>query len=130
MKEYRKIEHYVHTLPCGCAEKTNDHENSCITSVVHPTLYELLDSPSPNIKMNHLDIKRYKKILNNLQSIKAWVSKEINFDESKRYEIVKELNKIARAFRQMATDVNIIYTRKEKDKIIFLFFLKGTTIFT
>ncbi|CAF1333357.1 unnamed protein product, partial [Rotaria sordida] len=104
MKEYRKIEHYVHTLPCGCAEKTNDHENSGITSIVHPTLYELLDSPSTNIKMNQLDIKRYKKVFNNLQSIKSWVSKEISFEESKRYEIVKELDKIARAFRQMATD--------------------------
>ncbi|CAF4316839.1 unnamed protein product, partial [Rotaria sordida] len=54
--------------------------------------------------MNQLDIKRYKKVFNNLQSIKSWVSKEISFEESKRYEIVKELDKIARAFRQMATD--------------------------
>ncbi|CAF3911139.1 unnamed protein product [Rotaria sordida] len=104
MEEYRKIQNYVYTLPCGCAEHIKEREISGIIPVVHPNLYELLNSSQPNIKMNQLDIKRYKKILHNIQSIKTWVSKEVNFDESKRYEIVKELNKIARAFRQMATD--------------------------
>ncbi|CAF4888115.1 unnamed protein product, partial [Rotaria sp. Silwood1] len=104
IEEYRKIENYVHTLPCGCAEHMKNSENLGTIPVVHPNLYELLNSTSPTIKMNQLDIKRYKKILHNIESIKTWISKEVDFDESKRYEIVKDLNNIARAFQQMATD--------------------------
>ncbi|CAF4328073.1 unnamed protein product, partial [Rotaria sp. Silwood2] len=104
IEEYRKIENYIHTLPCGCAEEIKDGDTLGSTPMVHPTLYELLNSSSPTIKMNQLDIKRHKKLLHNIQSIRTWISKEVDFDESKRYEIVKDLNKMARAFRQMATD--------------------------
>ncbi|CAF0972051.1 unnamed protein product [Rotaria sordida] len=102
-EEYKKIEHYVHTLPCGCAEETKD-ENFGTATIVHPSLYELLNSFQPTVKMNPLDLKRYKKILHNIQAIKTLVSKSVNFDELKPYEIVKDLNKVARAFQQMATD--------------------------
>ncbi|CAF4662959.1 unnamed protein product, partial [Rotaria sp. Silwood2] len=104
IEEYRKIENYIHTLPCGCVEEIKDGDTLGSTPMVHPTLYELLNSSSPTIKMNQLDIKRHKKLLHNIQSIRTWISKEVDFDESKRYEIVKDLNKMARAFRQMATD--------------------------
>jgi hypothetical protein len=66
-----------------------------------------LDASHAHLKMNTLDVKRRKKLLNNVQSVKGWISKEVDYDETKRFEIVKELNKIARAFRQMAMDVNI-----------------------
>jgi hypothetical protein len=105
MIEYRKLEHYVHTLPCGCGGQILDNENFSTTPVVHPTLWEILNSTYGNFKMNQLDSKRRKKILNNIEALKGWISKEIDFDETKRYEIVKELNKIARSFRQMAIDV-------------------------
>jgi hypothetical protein len=105
--EYQKIEEYIQTLPCGCGERSADGDNHGVSSVVHPTLYEILDSGMGNFKMNVLDTKRRKKILHNIQSLKSWISKDIDYDEEKRFEIVKELNKIARALRQMATDVNI-----------------------
>ncbi|CAF0964525.1 unnamed protein product, partial [Rotaria sordida] len=104
IEEYRKIQYYIHTLPCGCAEHIKEREIFGTTPVVHSNLYELLNSSQSTLKMNQLDIKRFKKILNNIQSIKTWISKEINFDVSQRYKIIKELNKIARAFQQMATD--------------------------
>ncbi|CAF3824596.1 unnamed protein product [Rotaria sordida] len=104
IEEYRKIQYYIHTLPCGCAEHIKEREIFGTTPVVHSNLYELLNSSQSTLKMNQLDIKRFKKILNNIQSIKTWISKEINFDVSQRYKIIKELNKIAHAFQQMATD--------------------------
>ncbi|CAF3109617.1 unnamed protein product [Rotaria sp. Silwood2] len=104
IEEYRKIQYYVHTLPCGCAEQIKDREILGTTPVVHSNLYELLNSSQPTLKMNQLDSKRCKQILNNIQSIKTWISKEIVFDVSKQYKIIQELNKIAHAFRQMATD--------------------------
>jgi predicted DNA-binding antitoxin AbrB/MazE fold protein len=73
--------------------------------VVHSTLFESLNIPHINGRMNILDEKRRKKVLHNLESIKSWISKEVDFDEGKRYEIVKELNKISRALRQLAIDV-------------------------
>ena len=109
MTEYRKIETYVHELACGCNERAATGESLGMTPVVHPNLTELLNAPFGTLKMNDLDIKRRKKLLNNAESIKAWISQEVDFDESKRFEIVKELTKIARAFRQMAIDVNIKY---------------------
>ena len=115
MNEYRKIEHYIHTLPCGCGETVSNTENSDSTPTVHPNLYEVLDSTSPTSKMNLLDTKRQKKIRHNLESIKGWISRGIDLDETKQIEIIKELNKIARAFRQMAIDVSRIYkTIREK----------------
>jgi hypothetical protein len=107
INEYRKIESYVHELACGCSERAATGESLGMTPVVHPNLTELLNGSTGSLKMNVLDIKRRKKLLNNAESIKAWISQEIDFDESKRFQIVKELNKIARAFRQMAIDVNI-----------------------
>jgi len=120
MVEYQKIEDYIDRLPCGCGDRTVDNENLNVRCAVHPTLWELLDG-APNIKMNQLDIKRRKKILHNLQSLKGWISKEIDYDETKRYEIVKELNKIADSIRKMAIDVNIIYQILKS--IVFSFFL-------
>ena len=109
MNEYQKIEHYIHTLPCGCAGEELDNGNFLTTPVVHPTLWELLEHPLGNFKINQLDFKRRKKILNNLQSLKGWISKEIDFDHTDQYEIIKELNKTARSFRQMAIDVNYFF---------------------
>ena len=68
-------------------------------------MYELLNSTLPGVKLNHLDIKRRKKLLHNIEALKSWISKEIDFDPAKQYEIIKELQKIARALRQMAIDV-------------------------
>ena len=107
MNEYHKIEHYVHTLPCGCAGQEADDGNFLTTPVVHLTLWELLENTQANYKLNQLDFKRRKKILNNLESLKGLISKEIDFDQTEQYEIVKELNKIARSFRQMAIDVRM-----------------------
>jgi hypothetical protein len=119
MNEYKKIEHYVHTLPCGCAGQMLDNENFRTTPIVHPTLWEILNSTHGNIKMNQLDYKRRKKILNNIEALKGWISKEIDFDEPKQYEIVKELNKIARSFRQMAIDVKKLNFLNENKMILF-----------
>ena len=119
MDEHRKIEHYIHTLPCGCAERTTKFGNLGATPVVHPNLMELLGSNPAGLRLNKLDINHRKKILNNIEALKGWISKEFELDELKRFEIVKELNKIARSFRQMAVDVNTIYQNKIKS--IFLF---------
>ncbi len=105
--EYRKIENYLDTLPCGCGEPMLDNKTSDASPMVHPSLYEILDSNPGSLKMNTLDIKRRQKILHNIESLKGWLSKDFDFEESKRYEIVKGLHKIARSFRQMAVDVNI-----------------------
>lgn len=109
MTEYHKIEHYVHTLPCGCGKQSSSNENFGLTPVVHPTLSEYLNTTQSNIKMNSLDYKRRKKLLHNIDSLKGWISKEVDFDETKRFEIVKQLTKIARAFRQMAIDVKYFF---------------------
>ena len=66
-------------------------------------------------------MKRRKKLLHNIESIKSWISKDIDFDETKRYEIVKQLNKIARAFKQMAIDV-YLFTFFIINLLLFCFF--------
>jgi hypothetical protein len=105
--QYRAMEHYLHTLPCGCAERASASSDQVgATPTVHPTIYELLRSTSPGVKLNKLDVKRRKKLLHNIESLKSWISKEIDFDESRQHEIVKELQKIARSLRQMASDVS------------------------
>ncbi len=106
MREYQKMENYVDILPCGCGENKLDDGELANKPLVHPTLRELLDANPSNIKMNHLDYKRRKKLLHNVEALKGWISKQMDFDETKRYQIVKELNKIARSFKQMAIDVN------------------------
>ncbi|CAF1235979.1 unnamed protein product [Adineta ricciae] len=103
MEEYQKIHDYIHALPCGCAERISTEDSYGIAPVVHPSLTEVLDSV-PTSKTNTLDEKRRTKLIFNLNSIKAWISKKRDYDESKRYDIVKDLNQIARAFRLMAVD--------------------------
>jgi len=99
---YRKMEQYIYTLPCGCGEEASNHG---VTGLVHPTLPELLNAPRFTARMNKLDEKRQKKILHNLESLKGWISKDIDFDEEKQFETVKQLHKIARALKQLAIDV-------------------------
>lgn len=106
IQEYRKMEEYMSILPCGCADAKSNNDDLGISCVIHGTLVEILSFSKPNLRMNSLDEKRRKKVLHNLESLKSWISKDVDFDESKRYEIVKELNKIARALRQLAFDVN------------------------
>ncbi|CAF1400273.1 unnamed protein product [Rotaria magnacalcarata] len=104
MEEYRKIEEYVHALPCGCGKSADISQALGTIPVVHPNLSELLSCDSTTAKLNNLDIKRRKKLLHYLESIKSWISKGADFDESKRYETIKELNKIARVFERMAVE--------------------------
>jgi len=99
------MEHYIHTLPCGCGDQNVHDEGLGISGVVHSTLPELLNSPKFTARMNTLDEKRQKKIAHNLESLKAWISKDIEFDEEKKFETVKQLTKIARALKQLAFDV-------------------------
>lgn len=106
MRLYRTMEIYVHTLPCGCGHPTSDKENFGILGVVHPTLSESLSS-SKYFQMNTLDEKRHKKIIHNLETLKGWITSEIDFDETKQSEIVKQLHKIPRALKRLANDVNI-----------------------
>ncbi|CAF3351971.1 unnamed protein product [Rotaria sp. Silwood1] len=106
IEQYRKMEEYVHTLPCGCGQqKTTTNNNFNITGGVHATLSEVLNFSLPNLRMNSLDEKRRKKILHNLELLKSWITKDVDFDETKRFEIIKKLYKIARALRRMAFDV-------------------------
>ncbi|CAF4764086.1 unnamed protein product, partial [Rotaria sp. Silwood1] len=42
LQEYRIIENYIHTLPCGCADHMKDSVKLGTTPAVHPNLYELL----------------------------------------------------------------------------------------
>ncbi|CAF1359491.1 unnamed protein product [Rotaria magnacalcarata] len=105
MEEYRKIENYVHTLPCGCGEQKTSTDALSYTPIVHPNLSELLScGPTANTKMNNMDQKRRKKILYYLDVMKGWISRAADFDDSKRYETIKELYKIADVFRKMAID--------------------------
>jgi hypothetical protein len=112
MSEYQKMENYVDTLPCGCGGRTLDDGNLSTSILVHPTLWESLNANSSNIIMNQLDHKRRKKLVHDLNTFKGWISKQMDFDETKRYEIVKQLNKIARSFRQMAIDVNTNFSNQ------------------
>ncbi|CAF4563953.1 unnamed protein product [Rotaria sp. Silwood2] len=105
MQQYKKIEEYLHTLPCGCGQQKTNATNFGITGGVHATLSEVLNFSMPSLRMNSLDEKRRKKIFHNLESLKGWITKDIDFDETKRFEIVKVLYKIARALRQLAFDV-------------------------
>ncbi|CAF1117580.1 unnamed protein product [Adineta ricciae] len=95
LENYQQMEQYIYTLPCGC----NAHDT------VHSTLYELLTYPKLNLRMNNLDEKRRKKILHGLESLKTWITKEVDFKEQKIYETIKQLRKISRALRQLAIDV-------------------------
>ena len=91
MVEYKKIENYIALLPCRCSQRPIDSENSNPPPRVHPTLDEFLKNFS-NSKMNQLDTKRRKKILHNIESLRDWISKEVDFDQTKPHEIVKEFN--------------------------------------
>ncbi|UJR24822.1 hypothetical protein I4U23_006197 [Adineta vaga] len=95
LENCRKMEEYIYTLPCEC------HTHNTI----HSTLYELLSSPKLNSRMNSLDEKRRMKILHSLESLKTWISKEIDFQETKFYEALKQLRKISRTLRQLANDI-------------------------
>ena len=98
---YRKIEHYVHTIPCGCGQSTNDG----LAGAVHLSLSELLLTPRWSIRTNPLDEKRHKKIVHNLETIKGWITSEIQFDQIDQVELIKQLNKIPRTLQQLALDV-------------------------
>lgn len=129
IQDYRKMEEYIYTLPCGCNELISTETNYGVTNTIHPTLFEILALSKPNNRMNTLDEKRRKRVLHNLELLKSWISMICNFNETKRYEIVKELYKIARALRQLSIDVN------KKIFVYFIFvvkfgFLKGTAIIT
>jgi len=106
MRLYRTMEVYVHTLPCGCGHPTSDEEDFGILGIVHPTLSESLKA-TKSVRMNTLDEKRQKKILHNLETLKGWITTDIQFDETNQSEIVKQLHKIPRALKQLANDVNI-----------------------
>lgn len=104
---YRQIEHYVHTFPCGCGELTTfNEENYGVIGVVHPTLIEILKASKLTLRTNSLDEKRQKKILHNLESLKGWITSDIQFDEINRLELIQQLMKIPRALQQLAVDVN------------------------
>ena len=103
---YRQIEHYVHTFPCGCGELTTlSEDNYGRIGLVHPTLSEVLKAPKLTLRMNALDEKRQKKIAHNLESLKGWITSEIQFDQIDRVELIKQLMKIPRALQQLAVDV-------------------------
>jgi hypothetical protein len=101
------MEQYIYELPCGCGQTKCKQNDVDTMGLVHPNLSEALDLIKPNTRMNVLDQKRRKKISHNLESLKGWISTNIEFDENKRFEIVKELYKISRALKQLAVDVNI-----------------------
>jgi hypothetical protein len=105
MDFYKKMETYMQQLPCGCAEHAASEGSLGMSGAVHATLYEVLRSNPGNIKLNTLDEKRRKKILVNIESLNSWISNNTEFNESKQHDIVKELQKISRSLRQMATDV-------------------------
>lgn len=111
---YRQIAHLVDGLSCGCGEPIDDTESLGTIPAVHPNLCELLSAPLANLKMNDLDFKRRKKLSHNIESLKTWIAKEDDYDEKKPNELVTKLNKIARAFQQMASDVILIFGIKLK----------------
>jgi hypothetical protein len=119
LRLYRTIELYVHTLPCGCGQPSKDKDNFGIVGVVHPTLSESLSSGS-NYQMNTLDEKRNKKIIHNLETLKGWVTSEIDFDETKRADVIKQLHKIPQALKRLAMNVN--------NSSIYLVFFKFSLI--
>ena len=104
------MEQYIHVLPCGCGAQGDADQNFGLMQLVHSTLSELLHLPRAHLRMNTLDEKRRKKILLNLESLQSWISKDLDFDENKRFETIKELNKMARVLQQMALDVSIVAT--------------------
>ena len=96
---YRKIEHYVHTFPCGCGQLTNVG----LVSVVHPTLAEwLMTPPRWSTRMNSLDEKRQQKIIHHLETMKSWAPSDMQSD---RTEFLEQLKKIPHTLRQLALDV-------------------------
>jgi hypothetical protein len=105
-EEYRKMEEYLHILPCGCTSKQTRAAQSTGMNLIHSTLTEYLSAPPINLRMNTLDEKRRKKVLLHLESLQNWIATDIDFDESKCYETIKELTKIARVLQQMAVDVS------------------------
>ena len=109
-EKYQKIEEYVKIFPCGCAEHSfNASDDHTMIGAIHLNLYESLNHPSITLGMNTLDEKRRMKILRNLEALKQWVMKNNDLDQTKLYQTVKELEKIARILRQLAIDVNINY---------------------
>ena len=110
VESYRKMEEYIHVLPCGCGTQGDAEQNFGLMRLVHSTLPELLRLPQAHLRMNTLDEKRRKKILLNLEFLQTWISKDLDFDENKRFETIKELTKMARALQQMAFDVSIVVT--------------------
>lgn len=103
--EYKRIEEYLHRLPCRCTSREDRRSALNSTNSIHSTLSEYLSVPQTNLRLNELDVKRRKKVLLHLESLRNWISKEIDFDQNKAYETVKQLNKIGRALQQMANDV-------------------------
>ena len=76
-------------------------------STIHSTLPDLLNTPRWSIRMNSLDEKRHKKIVHNLETIKGWITSDIQSD---RVELLKQLNKIPRTLQQLAQDVRIRFS--------------------
>ena len=107
---YRRIEQYVHTFPCGCGQSTNDEGNFASMGSVHPPLSEMLTTPKWMIRMNSLDEKRQKKIVHHLETLKGWITSDVQLN---RTEVLQQLNQIARTLQQLAVDVRKIYLRRD-----------------
>ena len=107
-EEFRKIEDYLKSLPCGCHQNVKfSRGNQFVTmNLIHRTLYDYLSNAAINLRMNPLDEKRRKKILIHLDLIQNWISNDIEFDQTKPFETIKELQKIVRVIQQMSFDVN------------------------
>ena len=99
------MEDYLYQLPCGCTSRETRRNQFDGKSFVHSSLPEYLSLSPVNLRLNPLDEKRRKKVLLHLESLQNWISKEIEFDETRTFQTIKELNKIARVLQQMAFDV-------------------------
>ena len=108
MAEYRRMEEYMGKIPCGCSDDQSGSDSLVTVSTVHQSLYELLGSAMASFKLNELDRNRRKKILHNIESLKNWISKDVDFDHTKSYETIKDLKKAARALELLAGDVYIL----------------------
>ena len=64
IEEYHRLEEYLQCLPCGCDPNVRySRGNQCLTmNMIHRNLYDYLNKSSINLRMNHLDEKRRKKI--------------------------------------------------------------------
>lgn len=119
---YRRIEQYVHTIPCGCGQTKINEENFASMSSVHPPLSEMLTTPKWLARMNSLDEKRQKKIVHHLETLKGWITANEQLD---RIEVMQHLNKIARTLQQLAVDVRHCFHRRD-----LLWNSSGSTIVT